>query len=91
MMQKAVNNAAIPMREKKGFEKVRNTGYILCVYIRTIVYVKSDDRVVSIGTSGIMMEREYAADGRVDRVTMRDGMFFKANIFGSACASCMKT
>lgn len=83
MMQKAANNAAIPMWEK-GFEKVRNTGYILCVYIGTIVYVKFDDRVVSIGTSG--MEREYAASGRVDRVTMRDGIFLKVNIFGSGCA-----
>jgi hypothetical protein len=31
------------------------------------------------------MEREYTVDDRVDRLTMRDGIFCEANVAGSGC------
>ncbi len=35
------------------------------------------------------MEREYTVDDRIDRLTMREGIFCEANVAGSGC--CMET
>jgi hypothetical protein len=50
------------------------------VYVCTVLYKQPDHHVVSPGTGS--MEREYAVDDRIDRLTMREGVFREANVSG---------